>query len=578
MEQESSNVVQGRVTLPILMQANPGVFAVLLGAGMSRAAGLPTAWEVKQDLMRKVAKAEGVPEDQLGTVPETWWEATGRGELRYDTLLGALAPHDTTRQALVRPYFEGDAEGGAQPGAAHRALARLCRDGRVRVILTTNLDRLMERALDQAGVRFQVVSSASEVASMTVLRHAGVSVVKLHGDYGMLGQRHSPVELRSYPPPLKKLLKAVFDEYGLLVVGWSASFDVALIQAFLGAPGTRYPTYWVAHDGHVTDEAKKCIAHRTAVKIVSTGADEFFEDLTQRLARLEEVAQARTAPRSVAVRHLSPREDTALAGWEAIPLLHVRVASAIGPAELNACGKLRYRERQKLLQALIQHQLTAVVGALNSNPARTFLDEPGIQDSGHLFGTWAMTPGADQTGTDCSYRIESDGNSGVSAILRVRLPGPVAMERSVDHGLVTLDVGMSVINALRLYDLGTLFIEGLLFTTGVVPPIIAGILPPDAEVRSIELHAMASRSDGHNQQRENDIARRIEIGRLGKTTRDHIGSWSYGAVIRGPLDRPAANNVVVQAIEEMALDTGFVPEPWNMNAIRGEFGLPPLPG
>jgi len=34
----------------------------------------------------------------------------------------------------------------------------------------------------------------------------------------------------------------------------------------------------------------------------------------------------------------------------------------------------------------------------------------------------------------------------------------------------------------------------------------------------------------------------------------------------------------VQAIEEMALDTGFVPEPWNMNAIRGEFGLPPLPG
>lgn len=47
------------VSLALSMQANPGVYAVLLGSGISRAAGIPTGWEVVLDLIKKLACAQG---------------------------------------------------------------------------------------------------------------------------------------------------------------------------------------------------------------------------------------------------------------------------------------------------------------------------------------------------------------------------------------------------------------------------------------------------------------------------------------------------------------------------------------
>ncbi|WP_158285587.1 hypothetical protein [Azospirillum sp. TSA6c] len=37
------------------VQSNKGVFAVLLGSGVSRAAGIPTGWELTFDLVRRLA-------------------------------------------------------------------------------------------------------------------------------------------------------------------------------------------------------------------------------------------------------------------------------------------------------------------------------------------------------------------------------------------------------------------------------------------------------------------------------------------------------------------------------------------
>jgi len=41
---------------------NKGVFAVLLGSGLSRAAEIPTGWEITLDLIRRVALAQGTEE------------------------------------------------------------------------------------------------------------------------------------------------------------------------------------------------------------------------------------------------------------------------------------------------------------------------------------------------------------------------------------------------------------------------------------------------------------------------------------------------------------------------------------
>jgi len=54
----------------------------------------------------------------------------------------------------------GREEGKKIPTPAHKALADLVRAGYVRVIVTTNFDRLMENTLRERGVEPTIVASA----------------------------------------------------------------------------------------------------------------------------------------------------------------------------------------------------------------------------------------------------------------------------------------------------------------------------------------------------------------------------------------------------------------------------------
>ena len=150
------------------MHAAPRIYVVLAGSEVSSAAGIKTGWQVVEDLVRRIAIAEGVDPSELGDDPAAWWGKQGRPELRYDTLLGAMARTDAARQAVLRTYFEPPlaAEGSPPVTPAHTALAQLVASGRVRVIITTNFDRLIERALDTAGVSAQVITSSRQVGSM----------------------------------------------------------------------------------------------------------------------------------------------------------------------------------------------------------------------------------------------------------------------------------------------------------------------------------------------------------------------------------------------------------------------------
>ncbi|QUC59147.1 hypothetical protein IOD14_21540 [Streptomyces sp. A2-16] len=91
--------------------------------------------------------------------PEAWWDAHGTGPLGYSTLLASFGSTPAARQALLSGYFDADPDDAEdkRPGAAHRAIAELVRRGSIGVIITTNFDRLTERALEEAGITPQVI-------------------------------------------------------------------------------------------------------------------------------------------------------------------------------------------------------------------------------------------------------------------------------------------------------------------------------------------------------------------------------------------------------------------------------------
>jgi len=153
--------VEPIISLAFAMQSNKGVYALLLGSGVSRSAGIPTGWEMVLDLIRKMAKLAGA---DCEPDPPAWYAQEFGEEADYGKLLNEVAKLRSERQGLLRAYFEPTAEdredGLKLPRDAHRAIAELVQGGYVRVIITTNFDRLIEPALEEIGIIPTVISTA----------------------------------------------------------------------------------------------------------------------------------------------------------------------------------------------------------------------------------------------------------------------------------------------------------------------------------------------------------------------------------------------------------------------------------
>lgn len=286
------------------MQSNPGVYAVLLGSGISRAAKIPTGWEITLDLVRKLATLSG---EDCGSDPESWYLAKFGNEPNYSDILNEVAKTATERQQLLRPYWEPTdeerQEGYKQPTKAHRSLASLARRGFVKVIVTTNFDRLMELALRDEGMEPTVLSTVDQITGALPLVHTQCCVFKVHGDYLDPGIRNTRDELDSYPEALDGLLDRIFDEFGLIVCGWSAEWDSALRSALMRAQSRRFTTYW-ASMGDPGDAAQRLIDHRKAQLVPIDGADAFFGEVQAQVEAIDEFSRPHPLSTEAAVASL----------------------------------------------------------------------------------------------------------------------------------------------------------------------------------------------------------------------------------------------------------------------------------
>jgi hypothetical protein len=267
---------------------NKGVFALLLGSGLSRAADIPTGWEITLDLIRRVGLARDVDEQPDWAA---WYREAAGDDPNYSALLEELASSPQERRAILHRYIEPSdddlKEGRKVPTPAHHAIAALVQGGYVRVMVTTNFDRLMENALRERGVEPTVVASVDALAGAEPLTHTACYILKLHGDYKDARILNTESELSGYPAQYDNLLDRIIDEHGMIVCGWSGEWDHALRAAFLRAPNRRYSMFWAAR-GTPGDGAQQLIEHRKARVIPITDANTFFKSLQQRVVTLEQ--------------------------------------------------------------------------------------------------------------------------------------------------------------------------------------------------------------------------------------------------------------------------------------------------
>ncbi|MHB8927832.1 MAG: SIR2 family protein [Bacillota bacterium] len=275
-------------TLAVNIAAVPKTFAFFLGAGISRAAGIPSGSDILLDTCRRYYKACNKQEPQEGLNLIDWVQQTlSPGRVSYSTILGKVFMKPELRQEYLRAFFE---DPGKEPTEAHCALARLAKAGYIKVFVTTNFDHLLEKALTELDVSWTRVSSAHELKATRPREHSQVYMLKVHGDYEYSDIRNTPSELEKLNPAMAADLRQILQSYGLVVVGYAG--DDRGVRKVLTSKQARYGVYWLLHSKPTTDQDDLLLT--LDARRMSGEADSFCLDLEARIQALATQPDGRT--------------------------------------------------------------------------------------------------------------------------------------------------------------------------------------------------------------------------------------------------------------------------------------------
>lgn len=215
----------------------PGVMW-FLGAGASAAAGVRTAyhmiWEFKREIYCSTQRvplaacsdlSNPLVRSRIQACFDSPHDAPKENATEeYSYFFDKAYPHESDR----RRYIER-AVTGASPSFGHIGLAALLKMKKVRIVWTTNFDRVVEDAVSR------VFGNSSEmvVATIETRMHASEAIsesrwpllVKLHGDFHSRRLKNTSAELQKQDEEMRACLLTACRTNGLAVVGYSGRDD-----------------------------------------------------------------------------------------------------------------------------------------------------------------------------------------------------------------------------------------------------------------------------------------------------------------------------------------------------------------
>lgn len=220
--------------------ARPENFAWVIGAGASRAAGLPTAsdliWDLKkryyareenQDISRQDVQNQAVRERiQSFMLSHGFPAESAEGE--YAAYFEKIFGNDKERQ---RRYLGAAlSEAKVTLSVGNRVLAALMSQRLARVVFTTNFDTVVERAVAEvSGASLAAYHLEGATAAVLALNNEEFPLyVKLHGDFRYENLKNLSADLATQNDQLAQCLTLAGSRFGFLVAGYSGR-DVSLM-------------------------------------------------------------------------------------------------------------------------------------------------------------------------------------------------------------------------------------------------------------------------------------------------------------------------------------------------------------
>lgn len=286
----------------VAVVSSPKRYALLLGSGISRSAGISTGQMITDDLIGKIAAVQG---EVITGKPTEWYNSRQGIKPTFSGLLAQLTKSPEDRVAVLKEYFmvaDGNGDLRApEPTQAHRTIAKLVREGHISFIITTNFDDLLERALRDEGIQPTVITELSNERQMSVVPDT-CRVFKVNGDYPNTDLKITPADLESYPKHVEDYLDRILSEYGLIVCGWRGEDDVGLMTILSQDRVRRHAVYWCHRPDSPPIERIVCPLNPTLIAISS--ADEFFKEFTSKVDLLRGYARKERFTISMAARRV----------------------------------------------------------------------------------------------------------------------------------------------------------------------------------------------------------------------------------------------------------------------------------
>ena len=223
-------------------------FVLMLGAGASLSSGIKPTRALMEELVSKYyASNEGSLDDRFDRL----WEQSSKEH----------------RLLMLEPYLS------CPPSEGYRQLADLIARGYFDLVVTFNFDRLLERALDDAGFRdYKTIirgeTSTGAIAELLAAAKPRVKILKMHG--GLESANYflfSKEEMLNYPPDLENVIKQITGR-DIIICGYGFA-DMCVIRAF-NASRDAGAIYFVNPSGAV-DNIKGFLAGRRSQDKVIEG-------------------------------------------------------------------------------------------------------------------------------------------------------------------------------------------------------------------------------------------------------------------------------------------------------------------
>ncbi len=255
-------------------------FILFCGAGISRDASIPTASDILIDLKKRIYQQEikRVSFDE-GEFKKWISENKQYEKMGYSESLDHLFPGIEQRRVYLNSFFEGK-----EPGEVHRLIAKLVKIGVFRFIITTNFDNLIEKALDEEGLkdRYSVISTDDQAKhSDSWDKVETCRIYKLHGDKDQGLIRNTISELDNLGEHLKKDFQELIDRHGVIVIGYRGA-DAGVMKCFENREFLRYPMFW-QHRSTANEKVKQIMQRQDGRLIKFDSASKFLADLLDRI-------------------------------------------------------------------------------------------------------------------------------------------------------------------------------------------------------------------------------------------------------------------------------------------------------